>query len=303
MALRLEATHDTGLVSWTHTRLTALLPSGTQNSDTGTLVLWGKSTQDGAAAFHVFQGHVGGWRKLTHLPGVCAHDVCVNIKGIRVVGQDLLSISCRDCGEIRLGNVHTGDITTAFYGSRASLGATCLGAGSHVFVALLGKEVTVVQLDASTAKFKPQKNVRCGGKSASVICHIPGHNLIVVCGGGVGECASNGARHAGSRHSGWVRAVSCENGKAVWEVRDPVEGAPCSPVAVAHCPEFDTLLIADGAGGRVVVLGAWDGSLRQVLTLGEEVGVLQGLSLLQDDQVLLLHSKQGKQYVSYYSVY
>ena len=100
--------------------------------------------------------------------------------------------------------------------------------------------------------FDKSKTIQSRMQSLSDICYLPNINCIAL---------SNWRDHV-------VKAIHCETGEEVWEVKGEVEGVAWRPHGFLYSPEHQSLLVCDTSdNGRLVVLNPRDGSVRQIIPL------------------------------------
>ncbi len=266
--LRLQhlVTHNNGLVKWNRSRLT-LLPSS------GTAVLWGKTDESASPALHFYSCSSSASRKLKTLQKLCQHENDVFVLGLLRGKKEMLAVSCRLCKVIRLIDVESGEVSVAFHGGRHYPGAMCLGEAGEMFVVHSVKGVPILQLNCCTAEFSLIRSIKSGMERYHSICYIPIHRLIVIT-----QVSPNK----------FIRAVSCESEKWVWEVKGQVDGVDCHPHGMVHSPALDALFVADSINTWILVLSPRDGSLRQVLSLDHKIGAVARLCL-RNDQLVVSH--------------
>ncbi len=98
---------------------------------------------------------------------------------------------------------------------------------------------------------------------------------------------------------GLVRAVSCDTDEKAWELSGKIQGLPCEPHGVVYSPNLHALLVADGNNTRVLVVNPDNGSIRQVVQLHADVGMVSELCL-HNQQLIVRHSAGKKEKVSFY---
>ncbi len=287
--LRRLVTHDTGIEPWGRTRFT-VLPSGT-------VVIVGKSDQSDSTnttthptAVHFYKRSAEGWEKLKTIPVPCEHhgDTPMYILGARAGNPEMLYISCWESEVIRQMNVENGNVSVVFSGRDTNHypGMMSWGDEGEMYVVhSIRGSFPILQLDCSTVPFRVKKSIQTGMETCFSICYIPVHRLIVI-----------------SSISSIIRAVSCESEKVVWEVKEQVEGVECHTHGMIFSPALDALFVADGWNTWILVLNPWDESLRQVLPLEREMGVIWELCL-HNDQLIVNHGDTvSGQRISYFSL-
>ena len=279
MSLQHISTHQTGLVFWGWTRFT-LLP------ETGQVVIWGKTVEADSPALHIYNGSSDSWQKERTETVFCEH-----LRGmflpVSVQQQQLLAVSCQKCHMIRLYNIKTREITTAFHNSSYYPACMCQGEADQIYVVHKVKgPVPILQLNCSQPQFTLEKTIQSGMETWYDICYIPSHRQIAI----------------SSVHLGVVRAVSCDTEENAWEIQGEIQSAQCLPHRMVYSPGHQALLVADGGNHRVLVVNPGIGSVIQVLQLGADVGVVAELCL-HNQQLVVHHTDDGhKMRLSYFSL-
>ncbi len=250
-----------------------------------------KSTIFGAITEHCglcFRGPVTGWRRLRRQPKFCEHErVGGYVQAVAIGNQEFLAVSCIKCEVIRLYNMETEDVTTAFYDSSYHPGGMCQGDPGQMYVAhVVYGAMLILQLNCSTAEFTLRKTIQSGVDDFYAMCYIPTYKLVAISNNTPGNCT--------------IRAVSLEHEK-IWEFSGQVEGIPCKPHGMMYYPAQDCLFVADGDNTRLLVLNAGDGSLRQIVPLSKAMGTICNLSL-HSDQIVVWHQHANKVKVSHFSL-
>ena len=253
----------------------------------GQVVVWGKTSEEILPAFHIFSLISSGWKKLREVKCLCDHEG-VKIIPITVNNKEQLAVSCWSCETVKLYNLDTLQVTTAFYDPKCYPGSMCHGENGKLYVVHRVKGHPVFELDCSAETFSgPCKIVQSEMEIYFGMCYIPApHRLIVL--------------------TWWqdsiIRAVSAETGEKVWEVKGEVDGVQCDPHGMLFSPQHQVLLVADGRNKRVMVLHPGDGSHLQTIQLDREVGVIIEMCLHQN-KLVVRHTAQSKVKVSYFSVH
>ena len=278
VTLKFLSTYDTGLTYWGRTRFIVM--------SSGQVVVWGKTSDETPAAFHIFSLTSAGWNKLKEVKRLCDHN-SRNILPITVNNKEQLAVSCFDCETIKLYNLETLQVTTTFSNPKYYPGVMCHGENSKLFVLHSVKGYPVMELDCSGETFSgPSKIVQTGMESHYGFHYIPSpHRLIVL--------SALSAR--------MIRAVSTETGEKVWEVTGEVDGAMIEPLGLLFSPEHQVLLVADGGNSRVLVLHPRDGSHQQTIQPDQYMGAIADLCLHQN-KLVVGHTVGGKEKVSYFSI-
>ncbi len=271
--------HDTGLVFWEWTEFT-LIP------ETGQVVIWGKTAEADSPALHIYNGSSDSWQKERTESGFCEHPDFIYLLPVTVQQQQLLAVSCFHCCKIRLYNMKTRESTTAFHDPSCYPGCMCQGEPNQIYVAQnVLDAVSILQLNYSQPQFTLEKIIQSEREDYCSICFVPSHRLIVI------------NQNAPDKI---VIAVSCDTEKKLWELQGEVQGVQCNPHGMVYSPDHQALLVADGWNSRVLVVNPGDGSVRQVLPLCADMGVVWELCL-HNQQLVMHHTDAGREKVSYFS--
>ena len=256
----------------------------------GQVVVLGKTSEETPPAFHIFSLISSGWKKLREVKCQCDHDG-VKIIPITVNNKEQLAVSCFDCETVKLYNLDTLQVTTAFHDPKYYPGRMCHGENGMLYVVHSAKAgVRVLELDCSRETFSgPSKIMQSGMKMYNSMHYIPSpHRLIVL----------------SDHHPGLIRAVSAETGEKVWQVKGEVDGVECEPNDMQFSPQYQVLLVADGNNSRLLVLHPGDGSHLQTIQLGDVLDNYAIVELcLHHNKLVMHHIAGGKQKVSFFSVH
>ena len=213
----------------------------------------------------------------------------MKILPITVNNKEQLAVSCFECETVKLYNLDTLQVTTAFHDPKYYPGRMSHGENGKLYVVHSVKgEKKVLELDCSGETFSgPSKIVQSGMGIYYSMCYIPApHRLIVF---------------STAYVSNTIRAVSAETGEKVWEVKGEVDGVECKPHGMLFSPQHQVLLVADGRNCRLLVLHPGDGSHLQTIQLDREMRIIVELCLHQN-KLVVHHYTDGKEKVSYFSV-
>ena len=84
--------------------------------ETGQVVIWGKTAKADSPALHIYNFSFDTWRKERIQSGLCEHTHDISILPVTVQQQQqLLAVSCFHCNKIRLYNMKTRLVITAFH--------------------------------------------------------------------------------------------------------------------------------------------------------------------------------------------
>ncbi len=142
----------------------------------------------------------------------------------------------------------------------------------------------ILRLNSSQPQFSQEKTIHSGMKLPFAICYIPSHKLIVM------------------SDAEMLRAVSCDTEKKVWELEGDVQGEQCCPGGMVYSPAHQALLVADGVNHRVLVVNPGDGSVRQVVQLGADMGYVWDLCL-HNQQLVVHHGCGAVEELSFFSIH
>ena len=255
----------------------------------GEVVVWGKISDEASPAFHIFSLTSTGWKKLREEKRLCDHDR-VKILTVYINNKEQLDVSCWECNSIKLYNLDTLQVTTAFHNPQYFPSNMSLGENGKLYVghSVEGDDVKVLELDYSEETFSgPSKIIPSGIKRYYSLHYIPSpHKVLIV------------TRWKDSS----IRAVSAETGEMVWEVKGEVDGKMCDPHETLFSSQHQALLIADRGNCRVLVLHPQDGSHLQTIQLDPEMRATIKLCLLQN-KVVMWHRRGNQEYISYFAIH
>ena len=174
MTLKLLSTNDTGLPFWGWTKFTVM--------SSGQVVVWGKTSDEAEAAFHIYNQTSAGWKKVKQIKRLCEHDGG-DILFINVNNKEQLAVSCKWCETIKQYNLDTLDVTTAFHDPQYYPGSMCHGENGKLYVAHMveGGDTPVLELDCTTLPFTgPSQIIQSGMETFYSMYYIPSpHKLLV----------------------------------------------------------------------------------------------------------------------------
>ena len=219
---------------------------------------------------------------------LCDHNN-VNILPVNINNKEQFAVSCRYCKSIKLYNLDTLQVTTAFHNPKYRPGCMCHGENGKLYVIDAVKDdIKSLELDCSRESFSgPSKIIPSGTDRHYALHYIP-------------------SPHKGLIITSWeesiIRAVSAETGEMVWEVKGEVEGKTCEPHGTLFSSRHQALLIGDGNNCRVLVLHAQDGSHLQTITLDQKTRITAELCLHQN-KVVMFHAAGGREKISYFAIH
>ena len=256
----------------------------------GQVVVRGKTSEETPPAFHIFSLTSTGWKKLREVKRLCDHDN-VYVLPITVNNIEQLAVSCHACRIIKLYNLDTLQLTTAFHDPKYYPGRMSHGENGkmHVVQQVCGS-VPILELDCSEEMFSgPCKIVQSEITVPYSMHYIPSPHRLIVLSLNIPPTT--------------IQAVSAERGEKVWEVKGQVDGVECNPHGLLFSPQHQVLLVADGTNKRLLVLNPGNGSHLQTIQLGHVLDddVITELCLHQN-KLLVRHNAESKVRVSYFFV-
>ena len=240
----------------------------------GQVVVWGKLSDETPPAFHIFSLTSTELRKLREVKRLCDHDN-QNILLISVNNKEQMAVSCCECNTVKLYNLDTLQVITAFHNSKYYPDRMCHGENSKLYIVHSVKDHPVMELNRMEETFSgPNKIVQSGMEGYYSIHYIQSpHRLIIL--------------------TWWkdsmIRAVSAETGEKVWDVMGDVGGRVIYPHSLLFSPQHQVLLVADGSNNRLLVLHPSNGSHLQTIQPDQDMGAIWELCLLQNKLVVLHH--------------
>ncbi len=157
--------------------------------------------------------------------------------------------------------------------------------GINFFVNYQSGPKSILLLNCSQVPFTPIETIKTGMESISGISYIPHLRLIAL----------------RDHTPGLVKAISCDTGDTVWELRGKEQGLEIDPCGMIYSPHHQALLVADGANCRILVVTPGYGVVRQVVELSPGVGAVWELCL-HNEQIVVFHLHGGKVKVSFLSL-
>ena len=252
----------------------------------GEAVLWGKASDKASPAFHIFSLIPAGWKKLREVKHLCEHER-VYILPVTINSKEQLAVSCWKCQSIKLYNLDTLKVTTAFYDLKYRPGRMYHGEDGKLYVVHGEKgDTNALEVNCSEETFSgPCKIIQSGLVNYFALCYISSHKLLVFT----------------SWSDSIVRAVSAGSGETVWQLKGEVDGKMCYPHGMLFSSKHQLLLIADGRNNRLLVLHPRDGSHVQTIHLDQEIATFE-LSLHQN-KVIMLHRCGHQEKISYFVIH
>ena len=138
----------------------------------GDVIVWTKASRIMHPKLHVFSPE--GKRKRT-LKAPCQHD-CVCIISQTLNNIEYLTVSCFDCGMIRLYNMDTSEVIISFSSTEFLPGPMCLGSHGRLYVlckAISDSFLYLLVFDSSGTQFQLTCKI-CIPERKSLVVHMLG---------------------------------------------------------------------------------------------------------------------------------
>ena len=281
--LRHLSTHDTRLQHWGYGQFTVM--------ESGLVVLFGKSSEQTPAAFHLYlKDESRGWKKLAEVRALCEHEECARLHPVHIEKKELLAVSCSRCHMIRLLDTESEGVTVAFLHGKCNPGSMSKGDGTALYALHLvnNQPTSVIELESRAVPFKgPKKKIYSGLATSYSVCYIPHPYKLLV--------------FTFNKNPGIIRAVSTETGQKVWQIEGKVDEKECHPHGMQFSQHHQVLLVADGINCRILVLHPKNGSHLQTIQLKPEMYAIVHLHLNQD-KLIVHHAAERKEKVSFFAV-
>ena len=167
--------------------------------DSGLVVMWGKTSEQTPAAFHLYQNTSAGFPKIREVKGLCEHNVYVYLLPVTMNNKQLLAVSCAGCEVIRLLDLETEEVTITFHNKTYYTGRMCHGEEDVIYVAHAVKgAIQVLELQTGHVPFiGPTRIIQSGMKQYYSLHYVPSPNGLVIISG---------------KSARMIRAVSAETG-------------------------------------------------------------------------------------------
>ena len=280
--IKLLSTYDTALPFWASTKFTVM--------ESGTVVLWGKTSETASPTFQLYQSWSAELKHTAGLHGFCDHANLASLLPVRLKNKELLAVSCVKCSVIKLLDFESKSVTLGFKNEQYFPGYMCKGEGDVLYVVNFIKgDKSVLELNIGQSPFTgPTKTTECGLQALFGLHYVPfPHKLVVFW---------------NNTNPSYIRAVSAETGKKVWEVTGEVDGKPYSPHGLLFSPQHEVVLVADGDNHRFIVLHPRDGSHLQTIKLEPDVRDVYEFGF-HENKLIVHHHGKGKHKVSFFSIY
>ena len=214
----------------------------------------------------------------------CDHDLtliqfCLHFLFIQILWREYLAISCELCKDIKLVDLETLDITTAFSNDQ-KLGKMCKG-WHKIYVEV---SRSFLELDCSSTKFTKMRQIYLEAWDDAFrkdVCYIPSpHNMILT--------ATWNTLEKGGKI---VSASLDDASKTVWHLSDKVVYPKViTPSGVVYSSRHDTLLVVDENNRTVWVLNSSTGEVLQNIAVSR-VNDLMKVFLLGSQLVIVSDSR------------
>ena len=208
----------------------------------------------------------------------CRHNCRAGLLALEISGIEYLAISCPDCKDIKLLNLFTCDLTTAYSGKKML--RMCEGEGNTLYVE--ASHNRVLELDCSQTVFSRTETLttKMSGNFRGM-CYVPSPYRLLV--------ASNGRK---------VVAIARDTNKIAWERNKPCFNT--DPRGLYYSKVHHAILVADGNHSRILVLNPDTGRKIQTIRLpgmGEIIHMC-----LNNGQLIVRHSNLFGRKISVFSV-
>ena len=188
------------------------------------------------------------------------HKYILNFLFMQILWREYLVISCSSCRDIKLVNLVTLDISTAFSDDQP-LGKVCKG-WHKLYVEVPSG---YLELDCSSTKFTKIRQIKSGKGGYTYLrdlWHIPSpHNMIMVF-----KILHGNSLPGGAIHTTYLGELS----KTIWHLCDKhVDGKSITPRSVVYSSRHNVLLVVDKINQTVWVLNPSTGNVLQNIDVPE----------------------------------
>ncbi len=236
-------------------------------------------------ALHQYRLEGGKLQKIRHIKLPCAHEYDIRMLGVVIKGQELLSVVCSECGDIKLLNLETGETHVA-YRSEKVPHRLCLGEADCLWI-WCWKDFTFREITCNSETFSETGRffTRTPRGLCSCMCFLPAPHRILA-----------------FKYRDWLEAVSCETGQQLWKLDGKVDDKKIDPHDIFFHPAHHVLLVPENE--RILVLNPQTGHIQQVLPasyphsfcwLGDRLLLLHGYYQREVSVVQLID--QGKTHI------
>ena len=222
---------------------------------TGDIIFFGKEHPADPGALHFYK-YKNGLQKIGTKLTPCDHHDHLHILPAMIEKTERLLISCLFCSTIWFCDIHSGKFTQAMKKRGLYPGLMCKTDGSDLFIVHMvqgEKMMRKVKCTITEIIVDESKPINSKIENMFSACYLPDTKCLAI--------------------SRWqdnvVKAVHCETGEQVWEVKGKVEGVTWYPHGLLFSPEHQSLLVCDAIDNlsRLVVLNPRDGHVLQIITL------------------------------------
>ena len=275
--MKLISTHDVYLKS--HDSITVLeetgqvVMSGQRNDDSGVILLFTPE---------------GGKLREKEIKCPCKHRY-ISVLGISVRGTQYLGVLCPFCNDIKLLNLKTYQVTSAF--SCENLTKFCHGEHNRLYVTTrrvtTGEISSIMKLDCSEIPFKPLPFLyKMKYDDCNKLCFVPSpYNKMIT----------------GNKYQ--TEAISCEKNEIIWKLDLFLKNDQkvINHQGAVFSARHSTVLVCDcSSKSRLLVLDPRNGSHLQTIDL-PEMGHIYNLCPT-DDKFILLHDGYITKHLSFFSI-
>ena len=232
----------------------------------------------------------GGQLREKEIKSPCTHKY-LRVLCIRVKGTEYLGILCSFCKDIKLLNLRTGEIMSAFSGE--DLIQFCHGEQNRLFVTVQGlghwEMIGIIELDCSEIPFKklawPYKIGHFDDR-AYKLCYVPSPYKMLL---------------TGDRYQ--TEEISYEKNEIIWKLDLFLKNDQkvINHQGAAFSARHSTVLVCDcSSRSRLLVLDLRNGSHLQTISL-PDMGHIYNLCPT-DDKFILVHDDYDTKHLSFFSV-
>ena len=219
----------------------------------------------------------------------CAH--YLNMLIVQIQWREYLVISCKECRDIKLVDLDTNEVTTAYSDEEQELGRMCKGGWHKIYVEVPSG---LLELDCTSTKFTKMRQIQTGKyglTSCYELCYVPPpHNLIVA--DGKYEVRGNMILHA---------TYLDEPNKTLWQQSGKkMDGKIISADGIIYSSRHDALVVADGWNCKVWVLSPTTGEILQTTDV-PGLGAVEK-AFIRGMQLIIVSFSSGNVKINYFSL-
>ena len=220
-----------------------------------------------------------GWKKMGRKSLACGHNQLFLLPMATENNEPLL-VSCYSCGVIWFCDVNGWKLSVTLYEDGLYPGQMCKAEEGYIFIVnhLKGtKPILKVLCTSSELIADTTKIINSRIENINYFDFLPDVKSIVL---------SFGSDHV-------VKAIHCETGEDIWELKGEVAGLIWNPRGLLYSPEHSALLVYDTSDdGRLVVINLNDRSHLQTMLL-PNLGKLMSMSVCESDIFLFNLTKNA----------